>query len=218
MTKIKICGITNYEDAKDAAELGADFLGFNFYSKSPRFVDYKKVKYIVKKINGRINIVGVFVNEPIENIKQTDKMCNLDLIQLSGDETAQYIKELKNSMNKYSIKRNSINKPIKNKIIKCFHINSSDDIKKINNHKSDYLMPDSSRNGLYGGTGASFDLNIIKNIDTKKLFLAGGLDEQNVKAAIEAINPFAVDVCSGIESKPGKKDYKKMKRFIEAAR
>jgi len=204
MTKIKLCGITNYEDAKNAIGLGADFLGFNFYSKSPRFIDYGKANEIIGKINGNSKIVGVFANEPIEKIKEIDEICNLDLIQLSGDETAQYVKQLKKSINK--------------KIIKCFHINQPISIKKINNYKYDYLMLDSFKNGFYGGTGSSFDLDIIKAIDNKKLFLAGGLNDKNVKTAIKKINPFAVDVCSGIESKPGKKDFNKMKQFMEAAR
>src|SRR3989344_5273931 len=125
MTKIKICGITNLEDAQDALDLGADFLGFNFYSKSPRFIDYKKANEIIGKLNGNSKIVGVFVNEAIENIKKIDEACNLDFIQLSGNETAKYIEELKSSINKDSIKRNSFNKSLKNKIIKCFHINNS---------------------------------------------------------------------------------------------
>ena len=83
MTKIKICGITNCEDAKNAVDLGADFLGFNFYDKSPRFVDYKKVKDIVNELNGNVGIVGVFVNETIDNIKKISDYSNLDLIQLS---------------------------------------------------------------------------------------------------------------------------------------
>ncbi|MBI1935915.1 phosphoribosylanthranilate isomerase [Candidatus Woesearchaeota archaeon] len=204
MTKIKICGITNYEDAKNSVDLGADFLGFNFYIKSPRFVDYKEVQDIIKKINGRINIVGVFANEPIENIKKIDKTCNLDFIQLSGDETAQYVKELKNSINK--------------KIIKCFHIKNFKYIKQTNDYKYDYLMLDSFKDGLYGGTGKTIDLDLIKNVNKKNLFLAGGLNAKNAKTAIKKINPFAVDVCSCIESKPGKKDYIKMKKFIEAVK
>src|SRR3989338_6494760 len=187
MTKIKICGITNYEDAKNAADLGADFLGFNFYSKSPRFVDENLAKSIINEIS---------------------EYCNLDLIQLSGDEDSQYLNKLKESTNKKIIKSFRIKNKINNEI----------DIKSVNSFDSDYIMLDTFKDGFYGGTGESFNLSLIKNINNKKLFLAGGLNDANVKKAIDKIHPFAVDVCSGIESSPGKKDLNKMKKFIGAVK
>ena len=99
MTKIKICGITNLEDAQNAIDLGADYLGFNFYSKSPRFIDYNKVNEIVRKLNGKVSTVGIFVNEPVNNVERITEMCNLDLIQLSGDENNNYIIQLKKIAN-----------------------------------------------------------------------------------------------------------------------
>jgi len=204
MTKIKICGITNYGDAKSAADLGADFLGFNFYSKSPRYVDCNGAKGIIKKLNGKSNIVGVFVNETIDNIKQIDEMCNFDLIQLSGDEDSQYVNKLKKSSNK--------------KIIKSFRIRNGINTKLIIPFNSDYIMLDSFKKGFYGGTGESFDLDAVKGIDNRKLFLAGGLNDKNVQLAVKKLNPFAVDACSGIESLPGKKDFIKMKQFIGAVK
>ncbi len=204
MTKIKICGITNYEDAKNAADLGADFLGFNFYSKSPRYLDKNAAKSIINKIQDNIFKVGVFVNEDINKINEMMDFCNIDLIQLSGDEDSQYVNKLKKSTKK--------------KIIKTFRIKNGFDIKNLDLFDSDYVMLDSFKEGFYGGTGERFDLNLIKNADNKKLFLAGGLNDANVKEAIQKLNPFAVDVCSSIESEPGKKDFNKMKRFIEAAR
>jgi len=204
MTKIKICGITNYEDAKNAVDFGADYLGFNLYNKSPRFIDYNKVNEIVRKLNGKVSIVGVFVNEQIDNVIKADGICNLDLIQLSGDEDIEYIKKIKNLTNK--------------KIIKTFRIKNKLNLDLINSFDSDYVMLDSFKDGFYGGTGKSFDLNMIKGIDNKKLFLAGGLNQNNVNESIRKINPFAVDACSGIESKPGKKNIIKMKQFIEAVK
>jgi len=204
MTKIKICGITNLEDAQNAADLGADFLGFNFYSKSPRFIDYNKVNEIVRKLNGKVRIVGVFVNENIDNVKKISEYCNLDLIQLSGDENNDEIIQLREKTNK--------------KIIKTFRIKNKINANSINSFDSNYILMDTFKNGLYGGTGESFDLNMINGVDNKKLFLAGGLNNKNVNKAIEKLKPFAVDVCSSIESKPGKKDYDKMKLFVEAVR
>lgn len=206
MTKIKICGITNYGDAKDAADLGADFLGFNFYDKSPRFADYNNVKDIVNKLNGKVRIVGVFVNESTDKINKIAEYCNLDFIQLSGDENNDDIIQLRKKGN------------AKIKIIKTFRIKNKIDTDPINSFDADYIMLDSFRKGLYGGTGKRFDLSLIKNINNKKLFLAGGLNNANVKEAIKKINPFAVDVCSGIEVSPGKKDFEKMKKFIGAVR
>ena len=204
MTKIKICGITNYEDAKNAADLGADFLGFNFYSKSPRFVDENLAKSIINKIPNKILKVGVFVNEDINKINEISEYCNLDLIQLSGDEDADFILNLKKIPNK--------------KIIKSFRIKNEKDIKKINHFKIDYIMLDSFKKEFYGGTGVTFDWKLAKYIDKKRLFLSGGLKPSNVKLAIDKIKPYAVDVCSSIESYPGKKDFEKMKEFVEAAK
>ena len=202
MTKIKICGITNYEDAQNALDLGAGFLGLNFYSKSPRYVVYKKAHDIISKLNGKAGIVGVFVNENIDKLKEISEHCNLDLIQLSGDEDCQYVDKLRNS--------------IKQKIIKAFRIKNKINDNLINSFNSDYIMLDSFKDGFHGGTGEKFDLSSVSGADNRKLFLAGGLTDANVKEAIKKLNPFAVDVCSSIESKPGKNDYGKMKKFIEA--
>ena len=195
MTKIKICGITNYDDAFEASGLGADYLGFNFYPKSPRFVDDRSASDIIKKLSGEAKIVGVFANQSAESIKKTSDCCGLDLIQLSGDESNDFILSLKKKSDK--------------KIIKCFHIGNLNDkiCKKISfkGNFFDYFMLDAFKKGSYGGTGKSFDLEIAKGIDNKKLFLAGGLNEKNIKQAINQIHPFAVDVCSSIEKYPGKK-------------
>ena len=204
MTKIKICGITNYEDAKNSIDLGADFLGFNFYQKSPRHIDCRDAKGIIQKLDQKSKIVGVFVNESIANIKKIGEICSLDIIQLSGDESPQYVDKLKKSANK--------------KIIKSFRTRNSINAESVNSFDSDYIMIDSFKEGVYGGTGESLDLGSINGIDSKKLFLAGGLNAENVRASIKKFNPFAVDVCSGIESGSGKKDYAKMKKFIEAVK
>lgn len=204
MTKIKICGITNHEDAQNAIDLGADFLGFNFYKGSPRYVDYHTAKDIIRELNSKVGIVGIFVNETSDNVKKMAETCNLNLIQLSGDENNDYIIQLR--------------KKINTKIIKTFRIKNKIDNNLINSFNSDYIMLDSFKDGFYGGTGERFDFGSVNGIDKRKLFLAGGLNDANVKEAIKKLSPFAVDVCSSIESEPGKKDYDKMKKFIEAVR
>lgn len=204
MTKVKMCGITNYEDSINAINLGADYLGFNFYNHSPRYIAASKARNIIKKLPKNIKKVGVFVNENIKNIKKLINFCNIDIIQLSGDENGNFISNLEKVSNK--------------KIIKSFRIKDSRDIEKIKHFKTDYILLDSFKEGLYGGAGSKFDWSIINNahINKKTLFLAGGLNASNVKLAIKELSPYAVDVCSSIEAYPGKKDYKKMKEFIEA--
>lgn len=209
MAKIKICGITNYEDAINAAKLGADFLGFNFYKKSIRYIEKAKANEIIKKLPKKTKSVAVFVNESIEKIKDTVKFCNIDLVQLSGDENMDFILSLKKDLSK--------------KIIKCFKIKNKHSVKFIKNwnierYNIDYIMLDSFKEGLYGGTGKRFDWKIAKNLDNKKLFLSGGLNPSNVKLAIKKVNPYAVDVCSGVETYPGKKDFGEMKKLISAVR
>ena len=204
MTKVKICGITNYEDAANAAILGADFIGFNFYSLSPRFIDKDDAKIIIGKMPKNVKSVGVFVNEKEEEVKKTVKELNLDIVQLHGDETPDYCKKLKNAINK--------------EIIKSFRIKRSIDMDTFKKYDgADYYLFDAFQEGLFGGTGKAFDWNLLKNIE-KRFFLSGGLNCGNVSQAIKTAHPFAVDAASGIEKNPRKKDIEKMKKFIEAAK
>lgn len=204
MIKVKVCGITNYEDAINAVNLGADYLGFNFYERSPRYITKIKAKKIIEKLSNKAKKVGIFVNEDINRIKEIVNYCNIGIVQLSGDEDKNFIINFKKILNK--------------KIIKAFRIKNRNDIKNIRDYKTDYTMLDSFKKGFYGGTGAKFDWNIAKYIDKERLFLSGGLNALNVKAAINKIKPYAVDVCSSIESSPGKKDFEKMREFIETAK
>lgn len=204
MAKIKICGITNFEDALNASKFGADYLGFIFYKKSPRYITEQKAKQVIKKLPLKVKKVGVFVDEKINAIKKIVDFCELDIIQLSGSEYAIYIKKLKKICGK--------------KIIKVFRIKNKKDIKSIKKYKADYIMLDTYKKGTYGGTGEKFDWSLIKNINKKKLFLSGGLNSSNVRLAIKEIKPYAVDVCSSIESSKVKKDFQKMKEFIDAVK
>lgn len=205
MIKVKICGITNEKDALDAAKLETDYLGFNFYEKSPRYITKRKAKKIIEKLPNKIKKVGIFVNEEIKKIEEITKYCNLDIIQLHGDEDNNYLKGLK--------------KIIKNKkIIKAHRIKDRSSIDKIKTIKADFILLDTYKKSLYGGTGKTFNLNLIKNIKNKRIFLSGGLNPDNVEKAIKIVKPFAVDACSGVEKRKRKKDYEKMRLFIERAK
>ncbi|MBI2659696.1 phosphoribosylanthranilate isomerase [Candidatus Woesearchaeota archaeon] len=204
MTKIKICGITSYEDAANAAKLGADYIGFNFYAKSPRYIKASRARKIIEKLPKKVKKVGVFVNSNFGNIKDIARLCRLDLVQLSGNEDNGHVSKLK--------------KTLGTKIIKTFRIKKMADIKNIKGCKADYIMLDSFKKGFFGGTGIKINLKFAGKLDSRNLFLAGGLNAANIRSIIRKINPYAVDVCSGIESYPGKKGFGKMKSFIEAAR
>ena len=206
MAKVKICGITNYEDAINAVNLGADYLGFNFYKKSPRCIEKSKANNIIAKLPKNVKIVGVFVNERIDKIRDAVDFCNLDIVQLSGNENTKFISELKKILNK------------KIKIIKTFRIKNQNGVNGIKKNMADYMMLDAFKKGIYGGTGTKFNWKIAKHINKKNLFLSGGLNPSNIKTAIKIANPYAVDVCSGVEKSHRKKDFEKMKKFIESAK
>ena len=190
MTKVKICGITNYEDAAHAAILGADYLGFNFYELSPRHVDESEVKKFIGRLPNNVKKVGVFANQNPDKVKKIVKNLDLDLIQLHGDETQDYCSKLKGEAKK--------------QIIKAFRIKGKNDINKIKNYNVDYLMFDANKEGMFGGTGKAFDWKIIKGVN-KPFFLSGGLNPKNVKEAIRTAKPYAVDAASGIEETLRKK-------------
>lgn len=206
MTKVKICGITNRDDARLSVGLGADALGFNFYEKSPRYITREKAKEIVAEIADAILKVGVFVNKPIEDIIETVKFTGIDAVQLHGDDTAEYVHELAS--------RTTC------KIIKALRV--SPDFRPVDasDFKVDAILLDSYSAKERGGTGKSFDWAIAKQVKlhTGELYLAGGLTPENVATAISEVRPFAVDVCSSVEARPGIKDPEKLRSFIENCR
>jgi phosphoribosylanthranilate isomerase len=198
IVKVKICGITNYEDAKAAVDMGADLLGFNFYPKSPRFVPPEKAAEIINKLPSFIDIAGVFVNESIEQIHEIKNLCQLDWVQLHGDESPQFC-QLFLSHNV--------------RTMKAIRVKDQSDIKKAEDYFTDAILLDAFDPEKYGGTGLTFDWNIVGHIG-KRVFLAGGINPDNVVAAVE-LGVYGIDVCSGIEDTPGKKDHKKMKKLFE---
>ncbi len=197
MTRVKICGITNIDDAISAQEFGADALGFIFYSKSKRNILPEKAFEIVQELNPFINKVGVFVNSTPQEINKIAAYCGLTQIQLHGDETVELAQTLQLP------------------VIRALNFNSqlSGKIDKWRNYS---LLIDSGNEETRGGTGQIIPWKKLKNMTgSSQIILAGGLTASNIKEALEIINPNAVDVSSGVEKSPGIKDKHLVKQFIE---
>ncbi|MBA7478388.1 N-(5'-phosphoribosyl)anthranilate isomerase [subsurface metagenome] len=198
IVKVKICGLTNYLDAAVAVDLGADLLGFNFYPESPRFITPEQAAQIINKLPAFIHVAGVFVNASLDQIKEAISECNLDWVQLHGDESPEFCESLL-----------SINV----RTMKAIRVKDQEDIERAESFFTDAVLLDAFDPEKYGGTGLTFDWNIIGHI-SKRIFLAGGINPDNVAAAIE-LGVYGIDVCSGIEARPGKKDHRKMKKLFE---
>jgi len=199
MTQVKICGITNEEDALYAADCGADALGFIFYPPSPRYIVPADAPTIIKKLPDHIVIVGVFVNETAENVKRISGLCGLDFIQLHGDESVEYCSDFAPTT-----------------IIKAVHLRSEDDVFNAFRYDAAAILVDSRDAGLYGGTGKTANWDLALQIKSKKLLiLSGGLNEDNVGEALETVAPAALDINSGVEIKPGKKDHKRLATIFD---
>lgn len=199
--KVKICGITNLEDAQAAMDSGADLLGFNFYPESPRYIEPSKAQEIISKLPAFMDIVGLFVNAKYETIREIIDECFLNWLQFHGDETAEFCHSL-GSLN--------LN------IIKAIRVRDYGDIKSAEHYYTDAILLDAFDPDKYGGTGLRFDWNIIGHIN-KRIFLAGGINPENVVEAVK-LGVYGIDICSGVESEPGKKDHKKMKQLFENIR
>jgi len=204
MVKVKICGITNWADARKSAEEGADFLGFNFYRKSPRYISPAAAARIISRLPKRIESVGVFVNEPEENILAIARIAGLHQIQLHGDESPQMVAGLQREL----------------PVIKAIRVRSKRPSSQIADFaKADAFLLDGFDAKLRGGSGKTFDWRLMRRPSVKKkLFLAGGLTPENIQEAIHIAKPYAVDVCSGIEARPGKKDPRRIAAFMRAVR
>ncbi len=199
--RVKICGITNTYDALAAVELGADALGFVF-AKSPRQITIEKAREIIETLPPFISAVGVFVDENIAMINKICNSCRIHTVQLHGNEDPQFLNELKEY-----------------KIIKAFRIRDESDLKPMSDYKPHAFLLDSYVKGIIGGTGITFNWAYAHQVKRYgNIILSGGLTPENVKEAINIAKPFAVDVSSGVESSPGKKDKLLMKRFILGAK
>jgi phosphoribosylanthranilate isomerase len=203
---IKICGITNLEDALLAVKHGADELGFNFYEQSPRYVSPEQARSIIEQLPADVSKIGVFVNESIDTIIETAAIVGLDGVQLHGDEDVVFVETIR--------KRSDLT------VIKTLRVTPGFDPGHATGYEVDAIMLDGYSAKERGGTGDTFDWAIAKRVSSivPALYLAGGLSAENVSEAVRTVRPFAVDACSRLESEPGKKDAKKMERFIIAVR
>lgn len=197
MTKIKLCGITRLCDIEVANELKPEYIGFVFAKKSKRYVAPEVAEQLKRKLSNKIQAVGVFVDESVQQVAKLLREHVIDLAQLHGSEDDDYIRML----------RELTNQPI----IKAFRINEESDLDAIEACSADYVLLDSG-----AGCGEIFEWSLIKNIK-RPFFLAGGLHTDNVKTAVQEIHPFAVDVSSGIETN-GFKDEEKIRAFVTAVR
>lgn len=202
MTKVKICGITNLEDALLSVKFGADALGFNFYPKSPRYIKAEKVREIVEELPDEVLRVGVFVNESLEKIIEIAQTAKLDALQLHGEETPEFANELK-------LKTNL-------EIIKAFRVSPEFQPEDVLQYEVDAILLDAYNPKEHGGTGETFDWEIAKKVQGifPKMYLAGGLSQDNIAEAISKVKPFAVDACSCLEIKKGKKEKPVLINFI----
>jgi phosphoribosylanthranilate isomerase len=200
MTKVKICGITNLEDALLSAKFGADALGFNFYPNSPRCISPEKAAGIISEMPENILNVGVFVNEDSEKIAEIAELAGLDAIQLHGDETPEFVRELKEKTGL--------------EIIKAFRVDEDFRPEDVLEYETDAILLDAFSKNDFGGTGKTFDWKFALQVNDihPKVFLAGGLTHENVFRATK--NYYCLDTCSGVESNKGQKDRIKLINFI----
>ncbi len=200
--KVKICGITNWTDARRAIEAGADLLGFNFYAPSPRYITPAKARRIIRRLPKKISAVGVFVNESEEKILDIARSAGLNGLQLHGDESQATVERLNRSLS--VIKAVRVRRPFRIRRLQQFR------------HAKALLLDGFDRH-RYGGTGRTFNWGVARRANSYgKVFLSGGLTPENVAEAIRVAKPYAVDVCSGVEAKPGKKDPARVKAFMHA--
>lgn len=206
MTKVKICGITNFEDARLAVEFGADMIGFNFFPCSKRYIDEGYAESIVERLMAPVIKVGVFVNQTFEDIMDAEGIAELDMLQLHGDERQELVEQLRVETDA--------------KIIKVFRVGPDFDAAAIDEYDVDAVMLDSFSTAEFGGTGKALDWDIAAKIaeSVQTVYLAGGLNPENIVDAVRIVRPYAVDVASGVELAPGKKDPKKLEAFIKNAK
>lgn len=200
--KVKICGITNWADAKRACDEGADFLGFNFYPLSPRYIAPARARQIVRRLPKRVAAVGVFVNETEEKVLGIARKVGLDFLQLHGEESPAVVRQLQ----RFS------------PVIKAIRVQGSIRVAQLMpfRHAAAILL-DSFDRRRRGGTGRVFRWRIAKRAkEYGRIFLAGGLTPDNIAEAIRAAQPYAVDVCSGVEARPGKKDAAQLAALMRA--
>lgn len=203
MTRVKICGITNLADAELAAGHGAWAIGLIFHATSPRAVDPGAAEEIGAALKRRTEVAGVFVNEPLDALAATAERCNLTLLQLHGDEGPAYCRE--------AARRTGA------KVMKAARVKDASSLRRLAAFHVDYHLLDAWNVERYGGTGETFDWELVRTRRSQvPLVLSGGLTPDNVAEGIAATRPFAVDTASGTEAEPGRKDPAKVAAFFRA--
>ena len=196
--KVKICGIRSLEEAEAAVNAGADALGFNFWPQSPRYVTPRAAKAIIGGLSPIVSFVGVFVNDEAKRITEIATELHLNAVQLHGDESPEFCESLASI-----------------KTVKAIRVGLDFDLNVIKRYAGCMVLLDSNIKGSYGGTGQRFDWRIaIEAKQLARIILAGGLNTENVWDAVTYVRPAAIDVCSGVEAEPGRKDLDKLKKFM----
>jgi phosphoribosylanthranilate isomerase len=207
--KVKICGITNLEDAEMAVEMGAWALGMIFYDASPRRCSLAEAQRIVARLRRRVELCGVFVNTPLDDLVGTSEALGLSMLQLHGDEGPSYSEEARRRTGARIVKAAQVAGPGDVQDLERFHVDF---------HLLDAHARTPARRALRGGTGETFDWSLLSSRRSQvPLILSGGLNAENVAAAIEQTHPYAVDSASGTEAAPGRKDPERLRAFIDAA-
>jgi phosphoribosylanthranilate isomerase len=199
MVRVKICGITNLQDALTAIDLGAHALGFNFCKKSPRYIEPTQAKSLVEALPPFVSLVGVFVDEySPERVMSIAQAIGISSVQLHGSESPEYVKKLSGLQ-----------------VIKSFRVDGQFEVKQMAAYPVNTFLLDGYTPGHFGGTGKTFDWEVaLSGKKQGRIILAGGLSAENIFEAVCRVEPYAVDICSGVESQPGKKDLKKMQNLF----
>ncbi len=205
-TKVKICGLTNLEDARFVSGALAHYLGFIFYEESPRHITPAEAGAIINWVEGP-ECVGVFVNQPLDDVNMIGRQTGIDFVQLHGDENPEYCQ--------------LVDKPI----IKVIHISDTDSSQELQERikpylgSVEYILFDTKTDGKWGGTGQTFDWQVLDEVtENIPFFLSGGLKPENIRAACQDVQPYAVDLASGLEAEPGVKDFDKVEAFMDEMR
>ena len=201
MVKVKICGITNLEDALMAVEAGADALGFVLFQGSSRYISPEKAADVIRLLPPFVQTVGLFVNEDLATVHLLADQCGLDIIQLHGEESPDYCAA------------------VHRRVVKAFRVKDASSLDELSNYRVAAALLDAWSPAAHGGTGTTFNWDLAALASaTHPIILAGGLNPENVALAVATVKPYAVDVSSGVESRPGIKDAGLVSRFIRAAK
>jgi len=204
MVRVKICGITNSADALAAVEAGANLLGFNFYEKSPRFITESEAARIRRQLPKKVKAVGIFVNASPAEVTELRKSVKLDAAQLHGDESPEVTAEIARLL----------------PVIKAFRVEPDFPLATLAEYPDVFaFLFDAAQTGQYGGTGRATDWDVARRAAVDhRIILAGGLKVENVAAAVRIVRPYGIDVASGVELKPGKKDHDRLREFVQEVR